>query len=607
MKILGPTFVRSLPDKPPSSFVDWAEAYVRLPGSARSERFDGSITPWTRAIIETAADGITRTCTFVKPVQAGGSVAGEVILCAVLATQHAGDVQYNWEDDQKALERYDKRIDRILRACPPIMRRWPTDRHKAKRGLVMFPHCNLTVQGVFTADNLDSDSIRFQINEEIHNWETGRLEKAYRRTTAFWNSYIINISNAGVLGDQLHQAFQAGTQQHWEVLCPGCGQHHVMRIAWDEKKPKLGGLRYDSKKARRADRTYDYNKLAGTIRYQMPCGAVVQDTPGERRALSLGGRYSEPCNTGAHLRDRSYTLESVAVDYISWLGLIQEKHLALRTLRYGDPEPYKRYLQERECKFWNPEDRPLAGAIILNTALKKDRAGLQGRYARYFALDRQQGGRGEFPHWWLVIRDYMANGDSLLVFEAKVPTEENVIDILDRHECIRRHGCADSGDDTTFVYEFCLRHGINAIKGSKEPWFSHGDEGRKIFSPEKPLWQMLNLAGPTRENPLDEPLFWHYSKVGTLDRLAWLRAPADAAHTEASIFHKPKFEIPGDVSDDYKSHMEAWELKIKRDTSGSPQQVWEQTRLRDDLLKCETYVAMLAEMGGCLGGQTSLE
>ena len=110
---------------------------------------------------------------------------------------------------------------------------------------------------------------------------------------------------------------------------------------------------------RLADGGYDYNKLESSIRFQMPCGYEVRDEPRARRALSLSGRYGVPRNPGAKTSQPSYTLEAVAVDYISWLSLIQEKHAALRALRLGDPEPYRRYVTERECRFWDQEDRPV--------------------------------------------------------------------------------------------------------------------------------------------------------------------------------------------------------------------------------------------------------
>jgi hypothetical protein len=550
---------------------------------------------------------VTARDTFIKPIQSGGSAAGEVAICRRIARRIGGDIQYNWETDEKSDDRWDKRFERILRACRPVENLWPQDRSKAKRGLVNFPHVNFIMQGVFTKKKLSSDSIAFQVNEELHDWKPGFLETAYGRTTAFWNPFIFNISNAGFKGDQLHEAFLSGSQEHWEVKCPGCGLYHTMRTRWDEKEPHLGGLRYDSKDAKRGKHEYDYTKLESTIRYQMPCGFLVHEDATLRRQLSLSGKYGEPKNPGAHISERSFTLEAVSVDYIPFIKLIRQKHQALKALSYGDPEPWITYLRERECRFYDRSDRPLLGNITLTPDLKKDRKGMDGRALRLFALDRQQGSlaKGEFPHWWLVIVDVAPNGDNQLVFEGKILTDEDVIETLDRHECKRHHGCADSGDDTTFVYTFCLRHGINCVKGDKARFYAHEGGTKRIFSPEKPLHGMLG-AKPKFDYTSDglggyhpdprEPMFWLYSKHGILERLHYILASKEV-----------KCLIPNDVSDDFKAHMESWDLVREEQSDGSFASVFRQVGERDDLRFCMAYVMMQMDMAGVIGASVGAE
>jgi len=590
----------AIPRKAPDP-IEWAWENVRLPGSARSERFDISITPWLREPLSRIADGVTRVITFVKPIQCGGSVLGEIALLYWILFGR-GFLQYNWQNDKRSLERWNSRVEKVLKACLPVKARMENlGRFQATKEEIDFGSVFFRMQGAFVDENLDSDSVRYQINEEVHNWEPGHLQKAYGRTTAIWNYVILNISNAGKKGDQLHQALHEGTLQPWEVACPGCNQFHSMRTRWDDRRPDLGGLRYDAEGCRLENGRYDYNKLESTIRFQMPCGYPARDTPRQRRGLSLSGRYCWPTNPGAHISNRSYTLEAVAVDYIPWIKLIMEKHQALYARRHGDPEPWRRYVTERECGFYSLEDIPIVGRIKLNTETKKTRTGMPNRALRLFALDRQQGkaAKGEFPHWWLVIRDVDHEGNSLLVYEGKVETDENVISILDEHECKRHHGVADSGDDTTHVYLFCLKHGINAIKGGGEAFYAHKDGARRIFSPERPLHAMINrdplypytqnAAGDWVPDP-GEPLFWLYSKIGVHEKLAWLMGST-------------KWEVPGDVSQDYQSHMEGIEITTrKHPRTGEliPDLIF--LKERYDLRVDEAYIAMQIEMAGLTGG-----
>ena len=586
------SYIGQIPKPVERSISEWGRKHVRLPGSARSESYDPDLTPWTRHPLDCLNNGVTRRMTFVKPVQCGGSVVGEVALCYLICNGSGGDIQYNWESDDKAKERWKKRIDKILRACPEVMKVWPVDANKATNGLVIFPNVNLTVQGVRVPDNLDSDSIKYQINEEIHSWEPGKLDLAYTRGTAFPDSLAANISNASNKDDQLHSALHDGSFRLWESPCPGCGRWHFQHTRTDKDKP--GGLRYDSEGCKRQDGSYDYLRLAPTAFYEFDCcGYRIPDDRAVRRKLASQSRYSEPTNTGAPVGHESFTLEAVAVDYIPFIDLIIEKHKALRSLKYGDPEPYMQYLRRRECRFWDPEERPMVGRVILTDSLRKDRDGLTNRVLRVMAVDRQQGSiaKGEFPHWWAVLRDFAADGSSRLVFEGKLLTDGDVVDVQKRHDVLPRCVTVDSGDDTTHVYKFCLSNGYNAIKGTPQAWFAHKDGARRIFGEERPLHSMLQ-APPTQDDPLNEPLFWLYSKHGIRERLHYLR------HAEAI-----KYETPGDVSDDYKSHNEAEEA-VQRKHPRTNETITEFVQLKDrnDLYVCECYCAMVADMAGLIGG-----
>jgi hypothetical protein len=319
--------------------------------------------------------------------------------------------------------------------------------------------------------------------------------------------------------------------------------------------------------------------------------------------LSLSGRYGTPLNPGAELSHRSFSYDAVTVDYIDWMQLIKDKHDALRARRYGDLAPWHRYITERECLFYDPDDVPVTGKVTLVSGIKKHREGLPEPKLRLFALDRQQGeiSRGEFPYWWLLIRDVVMEVDgikSLLVYEGKLETDEQVLSILRQHNCNMWQGVADSGDDTTHVYRFCLQHGINAIKGGKEFFYAHAEDGgaRRIFSPERPLHAMINApskfqyVSTTEGNRPDprEPMFWLYSKSGIRERLYWLR-------------NESKWETPEDVSEDYQRHQEAEErVAMKNGRTGETIYEWVQQKTRNDQFVNECYIAMQIEMAGMI-------
>ncbi len=599
-------FLNRIVSEDNKSVVDWAEKNAKLPGSALSNQFDCSLTPWTREPLERANDG-TEKMTFIKPIQCGGSTVGEIAILFWLANWSNGNVCYYWPNETVATDRWMKEMEKKLRACKSVMDRTSEDRFKFTKGLVIFPHGNFVMQGAFTDRNVASDSFRGLVNEELHDadgWLPGRLEQAYGRTTAVWNRVVFNISNASRKGDQLHQAFTSGTQQHWEVLCPGCGKFHRMRARWDEARKDLGGLRYDADGCRLDTGEVNYGKLLPTIRYQMPCGYTVHDDVNERRALSLSGRYSEPNNTGAPLTERSYTLEAVSVDYVPWVDLIRKKHMALRARKLGDPKPWLDYLRERECQFIGIEDRRPESVAIVLSSRKKDREGLTNRMWRFGVLDYQTGRKqlGETPHFWLVIQDFDPEGNALIVWEGKLGSEGEVIDVLKRHGVKPIATAVDAsflGEDR-YVYSFCLRYGFNCFKvhgkesGAKT--FTHEDGIRRAWSEPEPLWPRApGQQGPSKNDPNSEPEFFNLSQAGALDALAHLRARKDR-----------RYEIPADVSEDFKAHFLPWSLEEWRVPATNQIELrWRKASeaAADHLYMCCSYIAIWAEMAGATGEQ----
>jgi hypothetical protein len=595
--------IMAIPGNQPD-IIEWAERNVKFPKSARSKDFKISVTPWLREPMERATDLRTRIITLMKPVQSGGSVFGEILIMFWIMFAR-GMMQYNWSNDKRAKDRWNSRIRDILESNELINARMKLLDVRERE--IDFGNVFFRMQGAFTPDNLDSDSIALQVNEEVHSWEPGHLKKARGRSTAVWNFKSVDISNAGDAGDQLDQAFKDGTGQHWNVRCPGCGKLHRMRTKWEDDKPQLGGLRYDADGCRRGHMDYDYNKLRSTIQFQMPCGFRVHNEDiAMRRQMSLGGQYEEPQHTGAELTHRSYTYQAVIVDYIDWMTLIKEKHSALKARALGDPEPWRRYTQERECIPYSADDIPIINSIKLSE-LKISPAGLPEPRLRVFALDRQAGekSKGELPHWWLVVRDFKVFFGALksrLVFEGMLETDDQVVAKLDELGCQRHHGCADSGDDTDHVYNFCMRNGINAIKGGKEQWYVHEGGARRTYSPERPLHSMLNYPPKykyvestinngvveTEPDPR-EPLFWLYSKGAIRERLHYIRSNTD-------------YEIPADVSENYKEHNDA-EERVKRQHPRTGEDIveWIQRKRRNDLFVCECYAAMILDMSGALG------
>jgi hypothetical protein len=598
-------FSKSIPSPAPADIIAWADTSgIKVDGHS----FDSTRTPQLVEPIRAMADADTRIGTLIKPVQVGGSTAGEIV-CAYWSAYHNGLIQYNWQDDLKAKDRWNDRILPTLESCRDIKRTGA--RHEEMICEARYVNTTVRVQGVFNESSLDSDTVPLQINEEIHLWKPGFLSKARRRQTQVWNAKAFDISNASNENDQLHSTYEDGTQETWQVVCPRCGQPHDMHFRFNPNKPELGGLRWDSDGCKMEGGRFNYNKLESSIRYQFPCGHEIKDHASERRRLK--GSYSIPRNEGAHISHRSWNFEAVSCDAIRWLTLIQEWHSAIRAMKAGDSEPMRRFVTERECKFYSDQSRPFQGQVVINTSRKKDRAGLPGRALRAWAADKQKGYRalGQLSHYWLVIRDVLENCDSELVWEGLVQTDTDLIAILDEHECQRRHGVVDATWDTKHVMEFCYRNGLNAVQGSaKQEWFTHLDKTKRFYSVPKPIHVELNTvprfnysASSAGWQPsVDEPMVWHYNKAGLLSNLFFLRNHKTntlTANPDAQPWEYITHDVPGDVSEDYKLQNDSWERR--QATRGRAQEQieeWRQTRKDDHMLLCEGYIGMMMDIGG---------
>jgi hypothetical protein len=395
----------------------------------------------------------------------------------------------------------------------------------------------------------------------------------------------------------------------WEVLCPGCGKHHVMQFRFNEKNPELGGLRFDTAAGRVDGGKYNLNKIVPTIRYQMPCGFIVRDDARERRALV--GRY-RTTNAGAIESRRSWNYDAVSVPEIKWPELTFEWLKAVRALKAGDGEPMKKFVQERECKFYSEERVPYSGMVVVNNMLVKSRAGLPGHVMRAWFADKQKGyaHKGEFTHYWLVIRDVMPNADSLLVYEGLVQTDADLKARLEEHECVPQSGAIDCGWDRQNVLQLCYREGYNAqTTSAQDKLFYHAAEkSYRIYSAPEGLHKQLKvppkfdysnfiLNGKLEYRPSgEEPLHWSIHRIGSLKLLNFLRGHRQLVerNNETDFI---KWEVPGDVSDDYKKQMESWEFSSKKKPgTNQVMEVCKQRLPADHLLFCEAGIANLIYM-----------
>lgn len=586
---------------------EWMAKHMRL--LSATKQYDPTLTPWTIDPIDTLTDDSVQVAVLMKPVQTGGSLVGEGAACVWGATWTQGMIQINFEKQEKANQRWDERIEPILRGCAPLVSRLPADPHKAKRCHWLLPMLAIKCQGIKGDGNLDSDTVRGQINEEVHNWAPGMLEKAFNRTISptNWNRKIIVISNAGEKDDQLHAAYKDGTQEVWSFRCPCCGYVQP----WQSRRRKSGdgqwlpgGLYYDAEGCRRGKWDYDYLRLESTVRYECAnpeCRAHFVDTDADRRRLNEASLYVAE-NPYAKRMHRSWTYDGVCA--YGWLDMIQKKHSALKAMAYGDPEPYRRYVVERECRPWDVvNDNPLVETISLSAGVTMRKA--EDAEHRTFMVDRQEGKNGDIPHYRGSIRSIRRDEKTgkyivALEWQGRLNTDEEVeakrleYGVPAGHEKnTPKLVWVDSGYDSDHVYQLCAKYGYVAIKGDRADFFWHrGKSGvsRKCWTygdPKRPAHVPVRVRGSGGEVTVNVP-FIRYSKQGIRNKLHFLR-------------NSPEWDwqIPADVDADFKRDYTAEEIRHVRQPDGSERPRWVQRDgVPNDYFVCDCYHAMVCDVIG---------
>lgn len=610
-------FRNSVPEAKPVDPIEWATKNVKVNGGKTS--FDPALSPQTTEVIRAICldPGLERGI-YMKPVQTGGSVAGEVV-AAWWASFESGLMFYLWEDDEKANDRWQDRIFPVFEKCGTIKR--TGGRFEELIGVARYPNITIHNKGVFSESELDSDTVSHIIAEEVHSWKPGFLAKAFARQTRVWNRKFLGISNAGNEGDQLDTAYQSGTSEVWEVHCPKCGGWHEMRFDFNPNKPELGGLRWDSAGCKMENGRFDYNKLERTIRCQFPCGFEIKDHAAERRLLK--GRY-RVTNEGAHVSHRSWNFEGVSCDAIRWLSLIQEYHQAIRSLKSGDIEPMRRFTTERKCKPWSENHIPFQGQIVVSKGVVKQRDGMPNRVGRLWAADWQAGYKalGQLEHFWLVIVDVDADCNDLVVFEGRVDSENELIAELTAHDAIENgSGVVDCSFNTKHLLQFCYQNRLNAVmsNNSRSGGFRHKEDGVIRFYDEgQPICTKLNVPPvyePENGEPQPhEPKIINVTKAGIIANHFFIRehetrvvASAKEKGREALPDEFIRCIVPEDVSEDYTAHLSSWQRVGKDNRRKNAEEVsngvdkFQQLSGNDHMLLCKAYVDMLKDYCGLLG------
>jgi hypothetical protein len=164
--------------------------------------------------------------------------------------------------------------------------------------------------------------------------------------------------------------------------------------------------------------------------------------------------------------------------------------------------------------------------------------------------------------------------------------------------------------------QFCYRNNFNAqTTSAQDRLFFHKDEkAYRIYSEAGPLCKQIAPGFPSKfpcgqrieKGTLiqmlhpEEPRHWSIHRIGSIKLLFFLRNHQQTVEQNGGTDYI-KWEIPGDISDDYKTQIESWEFTTKKNKStNATEEVCRQRINADHMLMCEAGIACLMAMSGIL-------
>ncbi len=286
----------------------------------------------------------------------------------------------------------------------------------------------------------------------------------------------------------------------------------------------------------------------------------------------------------------------------------------MRALKSGDGEPMKKFVQERECKFYSPQSVPYSGETIYNVSLKKNRNGMgDKKLFRAAKFDWQKGYKhlGQLEHYWGVIVDVDIDANSQLVWEGMVESDSELLSEIDVHEVPHCNVWIDcTGTHKKSILQLCYQNGLNALDlgMSRKTNFRHDDNVLRFYSVGKPIHRELNTppvfepvakrdkkTGERKEIPNpEEPVVVSLNKAGLLANYFFIRnmkAAVLAANPKATKADYISLEIPNDVSEDFKEQLESWQVVPGHRGSAKDDSVdgFKPRSNNDHLLMCMAY------------------
>lgn len=467
----------------------WAERNCYLPPSyAKSGRFSVDSSRYLIEPLKAIKDLDTRKVVLRKAIQSAGTLAAELAIAWYIANRPM-PIQFSMLTEQMIGEELYDRLYPLFLNCKALKNITPTnEREMTKRGM-RFPNCTLYCNSE-RESAFQAKSIGFEICDEVHLWDRGKLKLAEARLTAYEEkniSKLLIVSQAGRENDDFDNYFKAGTQELWNVPCLGCGKYFAPQFYAQREDGTNYGLIFDTN-----SKTYDEDKgvyikheAIATIRYECEyCGHKHTDSKELKEKWNREGKYIQT-NPHGTIKNRSFHWNALITR--DW-DLLLDEYLEARALQQkGIYQNIQDFYKQRICK---PQSE--IEENFVKQHIKTQHYDIQSDWseavARIATIDVQKN------HYWLLVREWSAIGDSRMIFYGKVRTENDLLQLLNQWKVQPNCTYVDVGfTEDGATWEFIDRNRFIGLKGTgylddkPATWDIRGKKYLLYFDKPKPI------------------------------------------------------------------------------------------------------------------------
>ena len=436
--------VESLRPRPCLPASRWAEENrVLPPGNAIPGPWRNRVTPYLTEIMDAVTGGDAEKIIFVKPTQVGGTSAMENILGAVIC-QDPAPAMIVYPSDDLAERTVEAKLEPMIRSCKPLAENYLEKDSKKLR--LKFRDMTVYLNGANSPADLSSANIRYLFLDEVDKYpgaskkEADPVSLAIERTKTYTtNRRIFMTSTPTVKSGVIWRAKETADEElHYFVPCPHCGKYMELKFAqlkWPDKEtvPDI--------KERAAQAVYRCQACEGMI------------TDRDKGPMLQAGRWETVRGSSQNAKSAAYWISTLYSPFTSFAE-IAEAFMKAK----DDPELLQNFVNSWLAEPWEDTKLKTNADLVLERRTEFP-AWVLPEWTQLLTggVDVQEG-----SFYWTV-RAWGAGMTSQKVACGQLLSFQQVSQVMNM-EYAKENGekmlvnlaLIDSGDQTDFVYEFCL-------------------------------------------------------------------------------------------------------------------------------------------------------